>query len=140
MRRPTNEHLINDYNRRGLIRGLTNTQMLDHFAGKATYYFWGDGRIKAPYALLNVDIDNHKVGTLEAARAFARYLRDNFFPGLYFEPSTGGMGAHGFVLIDERGFGDERLHGLAKMHDKTIKAIHSGLAVSEQSMPSPSPR
>src|SRR5579875_32795 len=69
-RRPTNENLINDYNRRGFIRGLTNAELLDHFAGKATYYFWGDGRIKTPYALLNIDIDNHKVGTLEAAMAF----------------------------------------------------------------------
>jgi hypothetical protein len=39
-RRPTNQALMDDYNRRGYIRGLTNAQMLDHFAGKATCYSW----------------------------------------------------------------------------------------------------
>ena len=120
-RRPTNEALIDDYNRKGFIRGLTNAQMLDHFSGKATYYFWADGRIKTPYALLSIDIDNHKVGTLDAALAFAQYLKDTIFPGLYFEPSTGGKGVHGYVLIDKRGFGDERLHGLAKMLDRAAQ-------------------
>ena len=42
-RRPTNKALIDDYNRKGFIRGLTNAQMLDHFRGEATYYFWADG-------------------------------------------------------------------------------------------------
>ena len=123
-RRPTNKALIDDNNRKGFIRCLTNAQMLEHFGGKATYYFWGDGRTTTPYALLNFDIDNHKVGTLDAALAFARYLKDNFFPNLYFETSTNGNGVHGYVLIDKRGFGDERLHGLAKMLDRVLKAIH----------------
>jgi hypothetical protein len=125
-RRPTNEALLADYNRRGYIRGLTNVQMLDHFNGKGTYYFWGDGRIKTPYALICIDIDNHKSGTLAAAQAFARHLKDTIFPGLYFEPSTGGKGVHGYVLIDKRGFGDERLHGLGKMLDRVLKAVHKG--------------
>src|SRR4051812_15042475 len=123
-RRPTNKALLADYNRKGYIRGLTNARMLDHFRGEATYYFWADGRIKTPYALLCIDIDNHKVGTLDAALAFAGHLRDRFFPGLYFEPSTGGQGVHGYLLIDKRGFGDERLHGLARMLDRSLKAIH----------------
>lgn len=123
-RRPSNEALIETYNRRGYIKGLTNAQMLDHFEGKATYYFWSDGRIKTPYALVCIDIDNHKVGTLEAAQAFAHYLRDNFFSNFYYEPSTGGKGVHGYVFIDKRGFGDERLHGLAKLLDRSLKAIH----------------
>lgn len=123
-RRTTNEALLADYNRKGYIRGLTNAQMLDHFRGETTYYFWADGRIKTPYALVCIDIDNHKVGTLDAALAFARHLKDTLFPGLYFEPSTGGKGVHGYVLIDKRGFGDERLHGLCKMLDRALKVVH----------------
>jgi hypothetical protein len=123
-RRPTNKALIDDYNRKGYIRGLNTSQLLDHFQGKSTYYFWGDGRIKTPYALICIDIDNHKVGTLVAALAFAQHLKDTIFPGLYFEPSTGGKGVHGYVLIDKRGFGDERLHGLAKMLDRSLKVVH----------------
>lgn len=123
-RRPTNKALIADYNRKGFIKGLTNAQLLDHFRGEATYYFWADGRIKTPYALLCIDIDNHKVGTLDAALAFAEHLRDRFLPGLYFEPSTGGKGVHGYILVDKRGYGDERLHGLARMLDRSLKTIH----------------
>jgi hypothetical protein len=125
-RRPTNQALMDDYNRRGYIRGLTNAQMLDHFHGKATHYFWADGRIRTPYALLKIDIDNHKLGTLAAAQAFARHLRDTLFPGLYFETSTNGKGVHGYVLIHKRGFGDERLHGLAGMLDQAMKVVLKG--------------
>jgi hypothetical protein len=123
-RRPTNESLLDDYNRKGYIRGLNNAQMLDHLQGKATYYFWADGRTSTPYALICIDIDNHKFGSLAAALAFARHLKDTIFPGLYFEPSTGGRGVHGYVLIDKRGFGDDRLHGLAKMLDRALKVVH----------------
>ena len=125
-RRPTNKALIDDYNRNGYIRGLNNAQLLDHFRGNATYYFWGDGRVKTPYALICIDIDCHKLGTLGAAQAFAQHLRDTSFPGLYFEPSTGGKGVHGYVLIDKRGFGDERLYGLAKLLDRSLKVVHKG--------------
>ena len=59
--------------------------MLDHFQGKATFYFWADGRIKTPYALICIDIDNHKFGTLDAALEFAQFLKDTIFPNLYFE-------------------------------------------------------
>lgn len=123
-RRPTNKALLADFNRKGYIRGLTNAQMLDHLRGEATYYFWADGRIKSPHALLCIDIDNHKVGTLDAALAFAGHLRDRFLHGHYFEPSTGGQGVHGYLIIEKRGFGDERLHGLARMLDRSLKAIH----------------
>src|SRR3954452_22937649 len=123
-RRRTNKGLIDDYNRKGFIRGMTNSQMIDHFNGKSTFYFWGDGRIKTNYALVCIDIDNHKVGTLKAAQAFAGFLKDSFFQNLYFESSTGGKGVHGYVLIDKRGFGDERVHGLCKMLDKALKTIH----------------
>jgi hypothetical protein len=66
--------------------------------------------------------------------AFAGFLRDRYLPGLYFEPSTGGKGVHGYVLIDKRGFGDERLHGLAKMLDRSLKAIHKRWQVQNQAL------
>ncbi len=123
-RRPTNKALLDDYNRRRFIRGLTNAHMIDHFDGKNTYYVWGDGRTRTPYALICIDIDNHKFRTLAAAMAFARHLKDTIFPGLYFETSTNGNGVHGYVLIDKRGFGDGRLHGLAMMLDRALKSVH----------------
>ncbi|AGA30153.1 hypothetical protein Sinac_6044 [Singulisphaera acidiphila DSM 18658] len=102
-RRPTNKALVNDYNRRSYIRGLTNAQMCDHFDGESTFYFWADGRIKTHKSLICINIYNNNFVSLNAALAFAKHLRDRFFPDLYFEPSTGGKGVHGYVIIDKRG-------------------------------------
>src|SRR3954468_6371124 len=122
--RPTNKALINDYNARGYIRGLSNAQLIDHFSGKATHYFWADGRIRTPRALIGIDIDCHKIGSLDSALAFARHLGDTLFPRLYFEASTNGKGVRCYVLIEKRDFGDLRLHGLCRMLDDALKVIH----------------
>ena len=123
-RRPANRPLLVISNRKRFLRLPTNFQILDCFGGKATYYVRANGRIRVPYTLLIIDIDNHKVGTLTAALTFAQYLKDYFFPNLYFEPFKCGKGVHGYVLIDKRGIGDERLHGLAKMLDRALKVVH----------------
>ena len=122
--RPTNKALVDDYNTRGYIRGLTNAQMMDHFEGRSTLYFWADGRIRTPRALICIDIDCHKFGSLAAALIFAKYLADTLFPGLYFEPSTNGKGVHAYLIIDKRGFGDLYLHGLCRLLDETLKVVH----------------
>ena len=49
-----------------------------------------------------VDIDCHASGTLEGATQFAEFLRENYFPNLYFEVSTHGNGIQGFVVVDRR--------------------------------------
>jgi hypothetical protein len=98
--------------------------MLDHFEGRATHYFWGDGRVKTAFSLIKIDIDCHKVGDLITAMAFAEHLRDNYFANLYFESSTNGNGIHAYLIIDKRGFGDIRLHSLCQTLDKSLKAIH----------------
>jgi hypothetical protein len=123
-RRPTNDALVQSYNTWGYIRGLTNAQMLAHFEGRSTHYFWADGRIKTPFALICIDIDNHRFGTLAAAIAFAQYLRDTFFPDLYFEPSTGGKGVHCYLIIDKREYGAHYLHGRCRLLDQALKSIH----------------
>ena len=56
--------------------------------------------------LLPIDIDNHKSGSLAEAMAFAQTLKERFFPGLYYEPSTNGEGVHPFLLIDKTGVSD----------------------------------
>ena len=122
--RPTNKALVDDYNTRGYIRGLTNAQMMDHFEGRSTVYFWADGRIRTPRALICIDIDCHKFGSLAAALIFAKYLAETIFPGLYIEPSTNGKGVHAYLIIDKRGFGDLYLHGLCRLLDETLKVVH----------------
>ena len=121
----TNERVVRDLNARGWVRGLTNASMHRHFAGEQTAYFTADGRIRTPEVLLMIDVDCHKAGTHAAAVAFAGHLRDAFFPDLYFEPSTNGNGAHAYLFLDTRGFGDERTHALFGMLDRALKGIHA---------------
>jgi hypothetical protein len=123
--RPTNQALLEDYNTRGYIRGLTNSQMLDHFEGRATHYFWADGRFWTAFCLLKIDIDCHHFGGLRSARAFAEHLRGQHFPDLYIEPSTNGNGVHAYVIIDKRGFDAKRLHSLCRTLNRALKTIHT---------------
>ena len=48
-----------------------------------------------------MDIDCHASGTLEGALQFAQYLKQNYFPDLYYETSTHGNGVHGFLVVDK---------------------------------------
>src|SRR5215211_7943237 len=80
---PSKEGIVSEYNHRGYPRGLVNKTILDHLEGRITLYFWGDGRCKSRHAMVMVDIDCHKVGSLEAARAFALHLRERYFPGMF---------------------------------------------------------
>jgi hypothetical protein len=121
----TNAKVARDLNSRGWVPGLTNAAMQRHFAGRATVYFTADGRIRTPEVLLMIDVDCHRTGTLGAAVAFAEHLREDHFPGLYFEPSTHGNGVHAYLILDTRGFGDERTHSLFGMLDRAIKGIHA---------------
>ena len=47
-----------------------------------------------------LDIDCHKSGSLEGAKKFAQYLKEHYFPGLYYETSTNGNGIHGYLIVD----------------------------------------
>jgi hypothetical protein len=92
---------------------LSSLDLERHYEEVDTLYGWADGRIRTPLTIACIDIDNHDgIGTIEGALAFARYLADELFPGLYFEPSTNKAGVHGYLLIDKRGFGDHRLRSL----------------------------
>jgi hypothetical protein len=121
----TNARVARDLNSRGWVPGLTNAAMERHFAGRGTVYFTADGRVRTPEVLLMIDVDCHRTGTYGAAIAFAEHLRDEHFPGLYFEPSTHGNGVHAYLILDTRGFGDERTHSLFGMLDRAIKGIHA---------------
>lgn len=85
---------------------LTNDQYSDHFAGTQTYFFWADHAAGTPEVLVNIDIDagdGHGGGTPAGARRFANLIRDRLFPGMYYEPSTGGDGVHGYVVLRKEG-------------------------------------
>ena len=48
-----------------------------------------------------LDVDCHSSGTLDGATKFAQFLKENYFPDLYYEVSTNGGGVHGFVVVDK---------------------------------------
>lgn len=102
---------------------LPNAAMADHFAGRETFYFTADGRCNGTdEVLINIDIDCHRSGTLAGALAFARHLRDTRFPNLYFEASTHGKGAHGYIVVVKGDLGDIGLNPALQRLDRELKA------------------
>jgi hypothetical protein len=90
---------------------LTNADYAAHRAGEATYYYVADGRRDTAEALLLLDLDvHHGVGSHEGAMAFADFLRADYFPGMHVEPSTSGVGAHGYVRVGKAGVGGRALN------------------------------
>lgn len=101
-----------------MLQLLTPELLLAHFSGDKTLYFTGS---PGDYTLLMIDIDCHKKGSLRGALKFAEYLRANFFPGLYFEPSTNGNGVHGYLVVAKSA--DKELNRAAKALDRWLKAV-----------------
>ena len=88
-----------------------------------TIYFWADGRKSTPLTISMIDIDCHRSGNPESAKAFADWLRDNYFPCLYHEPSTNGKGRHGYFVLFKEGFGDVAVANILKRLEKTLKKL-----------------
>lgn len=72
-----------------------------HCSGEETWYFSGASYRKQRYVLIMIDVDCKSRGTPEGARAYLKFLRDNYFSGLFIEVSTNGNGGHGYLLIDK---------------------------------------
>jgi hypothetical protein len=121
----TNEQVLDAFNGGKWLSRMTNDKFDDHFSGEKTHYFTGNGSPKFPETLLNIDIDCHKTGTLAGAIAFAEFLRDNFFPNLYFEVSTNGNGVHAYVVIEKGDLGAVILNELSRRLQKHLRQILS---------------
>ena len=107
----------------GYMGTPTNSDLHDHFTGQTTLYFWADGRKSTPLTISMIDIDCHRSGNPESAKAFADWLRDNYFPSLYHEPSTHGKGRHGYIVLFKEGFGDVAVANILKRLEKTLKKL-----------------
>jgi hypothetical protein len=121
--RNSNETLIRFYNTSGFMGTPTNDQLRDHFAGRYALYFWADGRKSTPLTISMIDIDCHKTGDPESAEAFADWLKDNYFPDLYHEPSTNGKGRHGYFVLFKDGFRDVGVANFLKKLEKALKKL-----------------
>jgi hypothetical protein len=90
-------------NRRTYLPNKLVTRVLrEHTSGEQTYYFAGSEKPNCR-ALIMIDVDCHKSGSPEGARAFVSYLRAHHFGNLYYERSTNGRGAHAYFLLEKDG-------------------------------------
>jgi hypothetical protein len=121
--RYSNENLIRSYNAKGFMGSPNNSDYYAHFAGQITLYFWADGRKNQAETISMIDIDCHKRGNPQSATAFADWLKDHHFPGLYHEPSTHGKGRHGYFVLFKDGFKDVGVSNILKRLDKTLKKL-----------------
>ena len=118
-----NETLIQYYNTSGFMGSPTNDELQNHFTGQETLYFWADGRKSSPMTISMIDIDCHKTGNPQSASAFADWLRDNYVPNLYHEPSTNGKGRHGYFVLWKPDFGDVAVSHILSVLEKTLKKL-----------------
>ena len=101
---------------------LTNEDFDQHFAEEETYYFAGSHQSQQQLTLVNVDIDCKEVGSLKGALAFAAWIRKHIFPNMYFEVSTNGKGAHGYIVVDRQDMSAKALNRiLLNRLDKFLK-------------------
>jgi hypothetical protein len=118
----TNVEIINafrygDWHR---IERLSNWKLEEHWGELKTYYYTANGSIRNRFILVNIDIDCHATGSPEAAIEAAEYLKANFFPDLYHEPSTNGRGRHGYFILDKWDFGAEHLKAILKNLERRL--------------------
>lgn len=93
------QSILKEYHQgdRKWLRAIRHEDYAKHFSDQETRYFTmqSDGE----RGLFMLDIDCHEQGTLEGAVAFAKWLKANVFPNLYYEVSTNGNGVHCYVVL-----------------------------------------
>lgn len=99
---------------------LTQKALCQHFANERTLYFTGS---RGDFSLVYIDPDCHKSGTKEGAFQFLEYLKDKYFPNLYYEASTHGNGGSGYIIVDRSICSDRDFNGLLKQLDRFLKKV-----------------
>jgi hypothetical protein len=105
---------------------LRNDQFHDHFAARATYYFWADHRAGTAQVLVMIDFDAgeaHGGGTREGCWRFAERVRRQLFPGMYLEPSTHGEGVHGYLVFEKLDTKNDLVRRVLKHLDGYLKKL-----------------
>lgn len=90
------------------IKLLNGKRLREHWQNLETFYYTAE--ITAiedkKYILLMIDVDvqkSQKIGSSQGAKNFINFIKTNYFPDLYTEPSTGGKGQHGYILLEVTG-------------------------------------
>ncbi len=113
-------------------RRLTQKVLIQHFLGQKTVYFTGS---RGDETIVMLDIDCHKSGSLEGARQFAQYLKEHFFPNLYYETSTNGNGIHGYLVVDIWKWTAADYNGVMKLVEQWLKRVLASTSFDVESVP-----
>jgi hypothetical protein len=105
------------------VSRLTNRMLDVHWSGHRTYYFTAAGGSRVHQVLINLDIDCHNRGSLKGAVEAAEYLKQKFFPDLYYEVSTNGKGVHGYIVVEKFGIYAEALKTLLKQLEHCLNRL-----------------
>lgn len=106
------------------LPSLPNYKLLDHFRGKETLYFIGQGSKRHDRTLVMIDIDvlkHRMLGSPKGARRFAEYLK-TIWPDLYIETSTNGQGVHGYIVLVKRQADAKRTNAALKRLEAWLRA------------------
>ncbi len=118
------EKLISRYNSFRYGAALRNDQFQQHFSRDETFFFWADPATSTSEILVMVDFDVREgSGTPEGARRFAEEVKETVLPGMYCEPSTGGEGIHGYVVVQKAGVKVTRLRKALKNLELYLKTL-----------------
>jgi hypothetical protein len=105
----------------GVFR-IANYKYRDHFACRSTLYFFAHPT--ARFIVVMIDIDALKalgLGSPAGAMMFATHLK-TIWPDLYTEPSTGGSGVHGYLVLDRAGWTAEEVNAYLKELQTWLRA------------------
>ena len=108
----------------GWLYKITNECFREHMAGSETWYFQGEGRSNIAETLVMIDIDCLKsrgLGSKEGAHGFADHLKVAHFPDICFEPSTNGVGVHGYFVLHKLGVSARDVNGQLRTFEKWLK-------------------
>lgn len=86
------------------IQKLNNQDFYDFFNHKTTLFFDGAAYSKQKRSLFVLDIDCHRWGDIVGALAYAEYLKQTYFPNMYYEVSTGGNGVHCYLILEKQSY------------------------------------
>lgn len=106
------------------LPSLPNYKLLDHFQGKETLYFFGNGSEQCKNTLVMIDIDVLKskgLGSPAGAIALSTHLI-SIWPDMYFEPSTNGKGMHGYFILRKSGVDAQRTNASLKRLERWLRS------------------
>jgi hypothetical protein len=126
----TNETIIAKLERRvRFVDVMNHYQFGQHFSGAETYYFAGNDRSDESLEMIDVDCKDG-VGSAVGSAAYSAHVKKKYLPNLYYEPSTGNIGSHGFFLVKTEDHTATEINDALKSLQTALRRLVSGFDIS----------